>query len=93
MTTVTAASLLRLYFSGPSLSWATVSGVVSLWVDWSFSKSAASTPPTPTTTVPSLELFFWISSIALTKLAKLSSAFWLKISTTAGRPSPPYFQT
>ena len=47
---------------------------------------------TPTTTVPSLALFFCTSSTALTKLAKLSSAFWLKISTTAGRPSPVYFQ-
>ena len=51
------------------------------------------TPLTPTTKDPSLALFFCTSSTALTRLAKLSSAFWVKITTTAGRPSPPYFQT
>ena len=38
---MTAASLFSLYAFGPSLSTATVSGVVSLWVSWSFSRSAA----------------------------------------------------
>ena len=38
---MTAASLFSLYAAGPSLSSATVSGVVSLCVLWSFSKSAA----------------------------------------------------
>jgi len=59
-----------------------VSGVVSLWVFWSFSRSASSTPLTPTTNVPSFSLFFCTASTALTRPAKLSSAFWVKITPT-----------